>query len=274
MTGCLAPGFLIKLKKHDIKRCSKCKIVQTRQNFVKVQDATDYLSCHCRTCTHQYNVANKQYRAECDKIYRLIHLDEIAEQHKNYYNQLGRYDTYASKLKPYGEKVRQDPNNQELIQVQCKLCKEWFNPTNRKIQTRIRAINGNANSLGTENHLYCSQECKDSCPLYRTRISELITQQRLQNNNLLEEDFQRIQQESRAYFLKIKNPDKCELCGKKLDQSDLIMHHIIPVSIEYIFEADIDNVIFICKNCHGQTHQIDGCKTGQLKSFSIENKLC
>jgi 5-methylcytosine-specific restriction endonuclease McrA len=105
-------------------------------------------------------------------------------------------------------------------------------------------------------------------------VSVLITQQRLQNDNLLEEDFKRIQSELRDCFLKSKNPDRCELCGEKLEQKDLILHHITPVADNYMFEADPDNLIFVCKDCHTKLHQKDGCQIGQLRDYSIENKLC
>ena len=233
------------LEKYDIKRCVNplCKQpIQTRKNFSKSNTTSDGRLNYCKFCIIEYN------------------------------NQFGNYNIFVQQIN-FVETVRRDPNNQELIQVKCKLCKEWFNPTNRQLRTRINAINGKI-SIGSENHLYCSQECKDSCPLYKTRVSELITQQRLKNNNLTQEDFERIQSEVKTYFLKIKNPNRCELCGEELDEKDLILHHIIPVSINHIFEADIDNVIFVCKHCHNKTHQIDGCKTGQLAHFSMGSKLC
>jgi len=254
------------LQKYDIKRCSNslCKTpIQSRKNFFVDNTSIDGLMSQCRVCQLQYS-----------KIYNLVNLEIIRNKHKEYNDQFGRYNTYASKLNFYGEKVRRDLNNQKLIQVQCKLCKKWFNPTNLQIQNRIRAIDGQAGSVGTECNFYCSQECKELCPLYRIRVSELITQQRLKNNNLNQEDFERMTQELRRYFLKLKNPDRCELCGEKFDQKNLILHHIIPVSIDYISEADKDNIIFICKNCHNQVHQIDGCQNNQLKEFSLENKSC
>jgi len=249
------------LKLQDIKRCGNilCQSpIQSRENFYKDINSSDGLVNQCKTCT--FNANQFQY---------LNNLDSRKKLSKNYRNKFSKYNICAPQI-DFIEEIRRDPNNPELIQVRCKLCKKWFNPTNQQLRDRIIAINGN-HSIGTENHLYCSQECKDSCPLYNIKASQLITQQRLKNNNLSKDDFQRIQQEVRIYFLKIKNPDKCELCGEKLDPKDLILHHIIPVSIDYVSEADIDNVIFVCKDCHNQTHQIDGCKTSQLAQ---ENNLC
>jgi len=257
------------LRKYDIKRCSQCKIIKSQKEFAKTNNKSNKLQWVCKTCKHKNYLDNIDEISEYRKKYYLLNYKKHREYCEKHAKKIGKYDIYAPQI-DFVNSVRRDPNNQELIQVKCKLCKEWFNPTNRQLRARVNAINGKY-SIGSESNLYCSQKCKDSCPLYDSTANELITQQRLKNNNLSKDDFQRIQQEVRIYFLKIKNPDKCELCGEKLDPKDLILHHIIPVSIDYVSEADIDNVIFVCKDCHNQTHQIDGCKTSQLAQ---ENNLC
>lgn len=54
-----------------------------------------------------------------------------------------------------------------------------------------------------------------------------------------------------------------------LNQNDLILHHVIPVGIEYIFEADLDNLVFVCFDCHIEIHQKDGCKIQDIKNYCI-----
>jgi len=264
------------LKKYDIKRCANplCKNpIQSRVNFSKNSITPDGLQDRCQVCRKEDYLKNKDYICEQHKMHRKNNSEVLKKRQKKYNYSFGKYDTYASQI-DFIDKVRRDPKNNELIQVQCKLCKEWFNPTNSQLKMRVNAINGDRISIGTENHLYCSEECKGLCPLYKTRVSELITQQRLKNNKLIENDFERMQFELRKYFLKIKNPDRCELCGEELDQKDLILHHIVPVTINNMFEADIDNLIFICQKCHNLSHQKDGCTIKQLSQISIENKLC
>jgi len=263
------------LQKYDIKRCGNklCKTpIQSRKNFAKSPNSSDGLQNRCSNCFNQYYLKNIDKISEQHKLYNFINVEKNLQIKKNYLKKIGKYNTYASQI-DFVEKVRRDPKNLELIQVQCKLCKKWFNPTNQELRARIGAINGKY-SIGTEYHLYCSQECKDSCPLYNVNVSQLITQQRLKNNNLVKEDFKRIQQELRSYFLKLRNPNRCELCEEEFNQKDLILHHIVPVAIEHMFEADEDNVIFICKDCHSKTHQIDGCQNNQLSQFSQETYLC
>ena len=54
-------------------------------------------------------------------------------------------------------------------------------------------------------------------------------------------------------------------CVKCYDTENLQCHHIIPVNIEPLLSADIDNCIILCYNCHKKVHKKDGCKFGQLR---------
>jgi len=260
------------LERHDIKKCPQCNIIQSRENFFKNKNTPDRFSDYCHICRQDYYLNNEETIKNYHKMHYLNNLEKINKQHKNYNNQPGKYNTYISKLEPF-EEIRRDPNNLELIQVRCKYskCNKWFNPTNLQIRSRVKSINGEKNSIGTECNFYCSQKCKNSCFLYDSKVSEIITHQRLRNSEYQPGDFKRMQAELRSYFLRIKNPGKCGLCGKEIDQKDLILHHKIPVSIDYTIEADHDNIIFICKNCHDKVHQKDGCSNSQLKNFFMEN---
>ena len=45
---------------------------------------------------------------------------------------------------------------------------------------------------------------------------------------------------------------------------DLQCHHILPVNIEPLLSADVDNCMTLCYNCHKEAHKKDGCKLNQL----------
>lgn len=47
----------------------------------------------------------------------------------------------------------------------CAYCGEWFEPTYIEVNNRVSAINGKYTE-GSEYRLYCSQNCKNSCPIY------------------------------------------------------------------------------------------------------------
>lgn len=250
------------IQKNKIKRCgnkNNCKnpngpILEINE-FDKDEASIDGKTFLCKKCfqeNYYSDIINNQ------------------EKRRIYQNSKSKFDSFINQIKFYHE-VRRDPNNHMFLQVKCHnvKCKKWFNPTNNQVSSRINAINGYYNSLGIENNFYCSEECKNSCHLYKTKVSELITQQRLKNDNYQSEDFKRMQSELRAYFLSVRNPDKCELCGTKKDQKELILHHKIPVAIDYVVEADNDNVIFVCENCNEKAYQKDGCKLGQLREKVI-----
>lgn len=54
------------------------------------------------------------------------------------------------------------------IEARCKYCNKWFKPKQKQLDSRIRALEyPEKGSLGTECNLYCSDECKHSCILYK-----------------------------------------------------------------------------------------------------------
>lgn len=85
---------------------------------------------------------NKTKLQQTKKEYADKHKKEKAEYDKNHAQLPAKYDTYYEKLLPYyGEdNIQRDPYDSELIQVRCKTCKEFFNPTNRQAHDRYVSI--------------------------------------------------------------------------------------------------------------------------------------
>jgi hypothetical protein len=114
----------------------------------------------------------------------------------------------------------------------------------------LQAIKGQL-TLGTENNIYCSENCKNICPLYNLKYDP---------NNI------KIDNKSNPAWvrmvLKIANY-QCEICGSK---ENLYAHHIIPVAVNPLLAEDIDNGVCLCKNCHYQiVHKLPGCSLSELK---------
>jgi len=59
--------------------------------------------------------------------------------------------------------------------------------------------------------------------------------------------------------------ESCAKRGKTIDEVQIHCHHITGVKQNPIESADIDNCITLCKNCHKEVHQQDGCKYYELK---------
>lgn len=160
---------------------------------------------------------------------------------------------YLIKLENY-EECRIDPSNNELIQCKCTYCGKWFNPTNENIKSRLKYING---SDHRENRIYCSDNCKKSCPIFY---------QKLFPKNFDIGTSREVQPELRRLVLKRDNY-KCSKCFS--DDKPLHCHHIDPVINNPIESADIDNCVTLCIDCHKEAHQKDGCKINQLHCNNI-----
>jgi len=149
------------------------------------------------------------------------------------------------------EEMRYNPDKsieEKEIQVHCKnhdcsKSKEkggWFTPTRIQFNERIRQVeNGNGGS-----YFYCSEECKNICPLYNLHkdpfknIESLYTQSEHQTfrNFVLERD---------NYI--------CQFCGEKAEH----VHHERPQKLEPFFALDPDYAWSCCKKCHYERgHQI------------------
>ena len=194
---------------------------------------------HCKDCRKKHNKTRSKIRIEWG-------------------NSKSKFDQYYDHLK-ITESCRKDPDNPELLQVKCKYCNNWFNPTNNQVQHRIYALNtGFRNKVG-ENNLYCSNACKKSCSTYRTRKYE---------RGHAPATSREVQPELRKIVLERDNWT-CQKCGKsKKDNPELILHchHIFPLNENPIESADVDTCITYCKECHIKVHNsTPGCQLKELR---------
>ena len=180
---------------------------------------------------------------------------EILNQKKKEYNQSPvKFDAIILTLIKQYEEVRQDPNNNELGQVKCTYCGKWYNPNVYSINRRLNAIKG---TVKGECRLYCSDNCKNSCPIYK-RVS------RQKDYNNYEVHTREIEPLLRQMAMERDNY-QCQKCFKTTDEIQLHAHHILSYNQNIILANDIDNVIILCKDCHAEIHKQEGCKYNQLK---------
>lgn len=245
------------------KNCEHGGKPQPVNNFDLNKDKKDGYHSNCKDCRRKYRIANKTKIAEADKKYRDSHQEHIKKYFETYfqtyYDLPAKYDSYASKLEKY-EEVRRDPKNQELLQVRCKYykCREWFNPTNSVVRSRLYAING---KVAGESNFYCSDDCKKACPLFGLNHDPLET--KCDQKNIRENI---LQDELREMVLELDNYT-CQKCNRSLkDYPDLklICHHTIPVKIDPSLASDINNCTTLCERCHQEVHKISDCTYGFL----------
>ena len=202
-----------------------------------------YCSNKCRYNSHEYKCLSERKRRN--------KLNNNSNWNGGYSKlDIPTYIPYAKQLTPY-EEVRKSINDNNILEVRCSYCNKWYQPKREEVRRRINSINGKGNG---ESRFYCSDECKSSCDVFK-RIS--YPKSFINPNTYTRE----VQPQLRKLVLE-RDDWKCTKCNSTVD---LHCHHIDTVINNPIESADIDNCITLCKDCHRDVHNQDGCKTNQLK---------
>ena len=167
------------------------------------------------------------------------------------------------------EEMRYNPDktNDKEIQVHCKnhLCpnsKEqdgWFTPTRSQINERIRCVE--INNIDNS-YFYCSDECKDQCPLFG--LNPVFELNKLNKNELLYTHGE--YQQFREYVLERDNYE-CQYCGESAEH----VHHERPQKLEPFYTLDPDYTWSVCSKCHYEKGHKDECSTGKLANTICSN---
>ena len=172
-----------------------------------------------------------------------------------YTNNIPLYDTYAHQIS-FCESIRKNKQDINILEVKCAYCGKWYVPKQIDVSCRIQALAGRI-TIGTENRLYCSEKCKQECPVYN---------QRKWPKGFKPATSREVQPELRQMCFKRDN-FTCQKCGKPQDELDvgLHCHHIEGIRWEPLESADLDKVITFCKTCHKEVHKLLGCGYQDLK---------
>jgi len=165
------------------------------------------------------------------------------------------YNTFASQI-DYCEEVRRNKNDLAILEAKCTYCGKWFGPTRLSVVNRIQALNG---EIQGEGRLYCSENCKQACPIYHR--SKYPKGFKLTTSREVQPELRQMVLERDSWI--------CQKCGET--EAELHCHHIDPVSQNPIESADMDNCITLCKDCHIEIHQQDGCKYYELRCVGDKN---
>lgn len=154
------------------------------------------------------------------------------------------------------EEIR-DRVDEPGIEVKCKKCGEWFRPGEYQLGHRIKAIE---NQMGCkENNFYCSDNCKNSCSLYRLK-SDPFKARKVGDNTPSSYE---LTVWSNEVLKRQKQEYGYNFCVKCQKTEKLAAHHIDPKKIEPFYALDPENGVIFCMDCHGDGHK-GICSTGAL----------
>jgi len=163
------------------------------------------------------------------------------------------------------EEMRYNPENtkEKEIQVHCKNhnctnSKEkdgWFTPSYVIFYERVRALEKQDGSDGA--YFYCSDQCKDICPLYSLKYDPYSVK------NIQHLYTQSEYNQFRNFILQRDNYI-CQFCGQEATE----VHHERPQKIEPFFALDPDFAWSSCKICHYEKGHKDECSTGNLAKIN------
>ena len=149
------------------------------------------------------------------------------------------------------DEIRENKNKE--LEARCKKCGKFFILKGSQLYERIRAIETPGGV--EENNLYCSNECKLSCDIYRKRTCGISNEK-----TYTYEEYQTFRQ-----FVLERDNYICQYCGKQATH----VHHERPQKLEPFFSLDPDYGWSCCERCHYEKGHKDECSTGNLS-----NKVC
>jgi hypothetical protein len=240
------------------KICTKCKKHKALWEFCNKANYALDLNSECRVCdgkrSKKWKLENRVIKQKKDKKYYNSNRTNQIKWSKKRRAKNAKYKYVAHRL-TVEESPRLAKDNIS-VEVKCRNCRQYFIPNNSQVEARIRAIN---TLEGRENNIYCSEECKQACPVFHK--SAIIP------NNTLREP---IPQELRDEILQ-RNDGMCEMCGEHPSKE---VHHEKPVATHPHLQLDKDNLWGLCKYCHYEVcHQLEGCTLAELRKRSV-NTMC
>ena len=244
-----------------LKRCSSCRGYSKRyykEHAAKIREcqADYYRKSADKRKEYQADYyrksadKRKEYQKEYGKEYRKDNKDKQKERERRYRSKKALYATYADRL-TVDEQAESNAKG-ELV-VKCFKCFSKFVPTNLQVKNRVAALLGN---LSGECHLYCSQECKDSCSIFNVRRDPVEASY----------DTSALRNPEWTQLVKERDGFTCQKCG---DTGDVQAHHIEPVALRPDLADDLDNGITLCTSCHREVHKHEGCDFGYLRRNKV-----
>jgi len=251
----------------DLKKfCKNCKKEKSLNLFYKDKSQNDGHAFYCKECRRllkmKIRISNPEESKIKDKKYRESHKDilrkidiryrsknnrKVNDYKKEFVNSPCKTDLYIDRLPP--EDDAKIVNN--TVTILCKKCRNRFAPNRTQVELRVRAFEGKKSF--SEYNIYCSDNCKNTCVLYRARINQPDPRLRKPKS---ETDNARACQTKTLKQLQCdhnKGQSYCEKCG---DFIDIELHHTLPIA-QFAGEAvNPAGHMLLCAGCHVELHRV------------------
>ncbi|MCK4871056.1 MAG: hypothetical protein KAS93_08105 [Gammaproteobacteria bacterium] len=261
---CLAPKRAEKAKhvkirkcllKEGYKNCSKCGKIKKVEAFNKAARNNDGLHAWCRDCQSTINEERYEDIRPKDRPRAIVFTsdkereDAQREQGRKCHATPVLFETFWRRI-PVTDVPSPDEN--EKLTVICKACKNRFVPTRNAVKNRINAFN---NDIRGESNFYCSDKCRDDCPVYRFNPYQSIDprsknyvrpSEQAEIRNCQTDHLKQLQCDEQGY-------NYCERCG---DIIDVELHHTQEVKHGNNAVNSAGHLL-LCAGCHTLTH--DNC---------------
>jgi len=259
--GCIDKKAAIEYRKNNKEILRKKRKDYYRKNKDREnRNCAKYYKKHLQE-RKEYLFKNKDYIKKRASLYDLNNKEKILKYRKDHKEQIiaasvkrdnskAIYETYAHQLT-----VDESPmvsSDGVSMTVLCAYCGKRFILKTVEVRGRVQAING---GLG-ECRLYCSEGCKQACPIYN---------QIKYPKGFRPATSREVQPQLRQMVLKRDNYT-CQKCGERIENKQLHCHHIYPLNESPITSADIDECITLCVDCHKEVHMnTAGCGYSEMK---------
>ena len=201
-----------------------------------------------------YALYNKQYyehnKESCNirsRQYGLDNKEKISEIGKRYRESNAKYELFIDKLTI--DELPRLHRDGIFLEVKCRYCDKYFIPSYRDATSRACALDGR---MPGENYLYCSEECKQACPVYRRvkypkDFKRVIENSGHEGNVIWRQEVIKRNIEEHGQL-------QCEICGNT-NEDELSVHHEKPQKTHPEMALDPDNGWVLCafgkgNNCH------------------------
>ena len=267
------------------KSCSRCQEVKPLSKFNRKSAAPDGKRSECKECakvdsknryhrdrnhellrnqkyhnTHKEGLAIKRKKRESadpekyarkSREYRSRRLEHIKSNQSRLYNSPVVTSTYLDRMPPNDKAFMKDG----VLHASCKTCGKVFPPSYSQVVCRTRAYAG---KIHGECNLYCSDDCKKTCPLFKfnpnnTDPRSMLFTPRKEEENIHNKHRKR-KRRILAHQCDTDGENTCEKCGDFVG-AGVELHHSHPVA-KYGWQSDnIESMMLLCAGCHVELHR-------------------